>query len=151
MNFFVPNESHVLLSDFFFFFFFLIGRSKASLINQNKKNTSWRRAYSIKQGFSSIQAWKSTIPIACFANKCADLLPCLRVCENSTQYINPHKTLIPDTTAATEEGGEVLPHRALYTTKESPSMIKSWIPMSLTNWTPTSTAFTSVKFCVQVL
>ena len=60
-------------------------------------------------------------------------------------------TLIPDTTAATEEGGEVLPHRALYTTKESPSMIKSWIPMSLTNWTPTSTAFTSVKFCVQVL
>ena len=82
---------------------------------------------------------------ACFASKWAGLLPYLRMWEKSTWRNSPQKPSAPNMITTTEDGGGEWPHRALFTIKESPSIIKSEIPTSLANWKATSTTFASTS------
>lgn len=60
-------------------FFFGWETSKKIYSKLVKEITSWIKACSMKQGFSSIQTVKSAMLEACFAKMCAGIFPCLLV------------------------------------------------------------------------
>ena len=67
--------------------------------------TSWLKACSRKQGISSTQIDKSSMPKACFASKWGGLLPLQPTCEKSTHLKEWDMAIELKTSAATDDGG----------------------------------------------
>ena len=78
-----------------------------------KAITSWIRACSMKQRFSSIHVLKSAIPLACLVNKCAGLFPYRLTWENSTHLKSQHSAFTPTIMGSTEDGGLDISQSAL--------------------------------------
>ena len=83
--------------------FFFIRRLKLSL-NYWKDITSWIRACSIIQGISSIQTYTSSMPLAYFAKRRADLFPWWPTCVKAMWWKSAQASCMPKITASTNGG-----------------------------------------------